>query len=613
MYSSISALTFLMISCVNPIEQTTVSVAEFGAKPDDGEDDTAAIRAAVAKCQILKNPVLLFPRGRYELQNASYSKNRRAIEINNCQGLTIDGQGSELIFTGLTIPFYIENSQNVSLKNLSIDWDRPPFSQGTVISASENELIIALDPRFSLPPGMEVYGIMDFDASSEKGIASFDLFHSLIRKIEYQDPLTIKVSMAKKAFDVPGHSEVISKALAGLPGKTVVLRHYNEKDLFPCWGIRFLQCSDIKLEDVNIYSCVGLAFHASVTKNISCKRLNVAPRPGSGRLMSSTLDAWHCAFISGEVRIEDCKFENMGDDGINLYSKYLSIDKYNENKLFLKVASQGWQGPTPMPGEIMTVMHQTDLSPYGDLTVKSAKWDRNSKSFHVEFMETLPEKLQSGDIVVNKSYEPKTMIKNCVIKGNRARGILISSPNVTVENCRIESTTHAGIMIFADTKRQARVPSNITIKNNQFIDCGGAAIYIYAKGSTDSKLPLSGAIKNIDISNNSISYSQAPSGNSLKFRYPKSFYWQAGICAYSTDNLSIRNNNFHGFFDPEIVVNCSKNVLISGNISDRQGKILSSTEKNTGITIDNNKDMIKQSENIDSLWLWRELHFSAYR
>lgn len=51
--------------------ETTVSVADFGAVPDDGKDDTRALRRAAEYCRTHPETTLLFPAGTYRLRDAA--------------------------------------------------------------------------------------------------------------------------------------------------------------------------------------------------------------------------------------------------------------------------------------------------------------------------------------------------------------------------------------------------------------------------------------------------------------------------------------------------------------------------------------------------------------
>ena len=59
--------------------ETTVSVADFGAVPDDGKDDTRALRRAAEYCRTHPGTTLLFPAGVYRLRDAAAERLEREV------------------------------------------------------------------------------------------------------------------------------------------------------------------------------------------------------------------------------------------------------------------------------------------------------------------------------------------------------------------------------------------------------------------------------------------------------------------------------------------------------------------------------------------------------
>ena len=51
-------------------EGRTISVVDFGAKPDDGKDDTKALRRAAEYCRENAGTTLVMPAGEYRLRDA---------------------------------------------------------------------------------------------------------------------------------------------------------------------------------------------------------------------------------------------------------------------------------------------------------------------------------------------------------------------------------------------------------------------------------------------------------------------------------------------------------------------------------------------------------------
>ena len=63
----------LMLSGLHtlPVTAKNVSVLEFGAKPDDGKDDTRALRKAAEYCRHHPGTTLTVPPGTYRLRDAT--------------------------------------------------------------------------------------------------------------------------------------------------------------------------------------------------------------------------------------------------------------------------------------------------------------------------------------------------------------------------------------------------------------------------------------------------------------------------------------------------------------------------------------------------------------
>lgn len=67
-----------------------------------------------------------YPERAYEqfcyISNHNDVLSRIAFMIKDREGIAIDGNGSTFIFHGRIIPFWMENSKNISIKNLTIDF-----------------------------------------------------------------------------------------------------------------------------------------------------------------------------------------------------------------------------------------------------------------------------------------------------------------------------------------------------------------------------------------------------------------------------------------------------------------------------------------------------------
>ncbi|KKK63742.1 hypothetical protein LCGC14_2991230 [marine sediment metagenome] len=71
----------------------TVSVADFGAVPDDGKDDTAAVNRAIAVAVKRSGSALIFPTGRYDFaSDHRIDKSRFDSRTDRCLTFQLAGQ-----------------------------------------------------------------------------------------------------------------------------------------------------------------------------------------------------------------------------------------------------------------------------------------------------------------------------------------------------------------------------------------------------------------------------------------------------------------------------------------------------------------------------------------
>jgi len=133
--------------------ENIINITDFMTGIKSENDVTSAVFDAMLKCKSVKNPVLVFPKGVYHfwpdkafekhyfISNNDHGLKRIAFPVIGMENLTIYGGGSEFMFHGRMTPFVIDNSRNITIKNLSIDYGRPFFSQGEIVAAGQEYVV----------------------------------------------------------------------------------------------------------------------------------------------------------------------------------------------------------------------------------------------------------------------------------------------------------------------------------------------------------------------------------------------------------------------------------------------------------------------------------------
>ena len=88
--------------------------------------DEAALERAVVSARIQGTPAVAIPPGVHRMS--------RQVNIRAVENLVIDGQGATLLFTSRDAGLHIASARGLTLKNLTIDYDPLPFTQGTIVN-----------------------------------------------------------------------------------------------------------------------------------------------------------------------------------------------------------------------------------------------------------------------------------------------------------------------------------------------------------------------------------------------------------------------------------------------------------------------------------------------
>jgi hypothetical protein len=518
---------FLLVAAPAYAQQTSVPVAEvqtgqevrvtdFGALPDDGRDDTQAVIAAVSSCRKLDRPTLVFPKGRYDFfAGANPGDSNHAIVLDRLANLTIDGQGSTLVFHGITGCFLARACQALAIRNLAIDWDRPPFSQGKVLSVTSDHkgFDIQIDAAYPVTGKEPIKAFMEYDPQTRlplrAGVEAYDAVAgaSLVR------PQLLRVRLSRP---------VLVK-----PGVLLVLRHvvyaHNAFDL--------VECSNVEYDSVAVYTCPGMGLWARNCQNIRLSRVQI--RPGSGRPMSTTADATHFNTCKGTIDVFDCLFEGMGDDALNACSFYYTVTRrFDARMIEVRCEKPGRPAPRFDPGDRLEFSRPNTLIPHAEAVVRSASVNPQTGAARIEFQDPLPPSLFESDLVANVSWVPRLHVSRCTVRGNRARGFLIQVRDALVENNLFQNCSGAGIHVTCDARDwfEAMATRRVVIRNNTFEGCNNGAaknhgvISVFALLRRNTNAPT-GVHRDVLIERNTIRDTDS-----------------AGLFVSSVDGAVLRNN-----------------------------------------------------------------------
>jgi hypothetical protein len=238
--------------------------------------------------------------------------------------------------------------------------------------------------------------------------------------------------------------------------------------------------------------------------------MRVTPPAGGKRIVSTTADATHFVNCKGSIELVDCLFEQQKDDATNVHGLYAKITHIFSPTRFEVTLIHPQQSGIDFikAGTRLELNDGPSLREEGFATVKSVERINRQRTI-VEIEAALPESVTLGDSVADADANTAAvLIRNCVMRGNRARGILLGSRGPMVVEGNTFSIPGAAILFEGDSRfwfEQAGV-RDVVIKGNTFDNCNygvwGTGCIQVGSGIADEFRSVSRYNRNIRIENN---------------------------------------------------------------------------------------------------------------
>jgi len=561
----------------------------FDVKPNTKEDASVAAVKLIGQLQSRKDTThvtVTITKGRYDFYSDSAfvreyfisnhdqdNPKKVAFAFENLKNITIDGQGSEFIFHGRMIPISLLNAENITLKNFSIDFEVPALRQLKVLEVNEkdeeilaeiyptgnyridNEKLIILGETYEIRPE----SAMSFREDKRLTYLRRDLNFNP-QSVSEQSPNILRL----KGWD---------QAKETSPGERFVLRSYYR----PTPGIFLSESRNTTIENVTVHYAEGMGLLAQMCENITLDGFSVCLKGDDDpRYFTTQADATHFSACKGIIVSQNGLYEGMADDAINVHGTYLRItkrvDDYTLQVRYMHPQTWGFKwGETGdsvqfIESEKMEIV-DGHINTIATIEAIDKPSELGAKEFEIKFNESLPleisEKGKFG--IENLTWTPEVHFSNNIVRNNRARGSLFSTPRrIVCENNLFDHTHGTAILLCGDCNGwfETGACREVIIRNNHFINALTANYQF-----TNAVISIYPEIPNLEDQKLFFHSGIVIEGNTFEtFDRPL-------VYAKSTDGLIFRNNtvmfntefepfhwNKHHFFFEKV-----RNVLIENN------------------------------------------------
>ena len=498
----------------------------------------------------------------YEANTINAGPKVCAFHFENVKNLVIDGRGSHLIFHQEIQPFTFDNCENITLKNVTIDWEQPFIAQAEVLRVNDRYMDIALNPKetpYHLEEGKIFFDVGNGRTNEWKQTLEID------RKGRYIVPQT---------GDLPclGEGWNAYTAEATMPG--IVRLHFNFKrkpqignflimqHAMPTHaGVFISESNKITIENLKLYHAAGSGILAQYSKNIEFDGYQAIPNRTRMRYFGGGFDGLQIVNCQGNVLVNNCTFEGLINQPVTIHSIGVRVDE-------VMSANQIKCSYLDKQNEIQNWAHSGDrinfIGSNSTNTIKTIT-DIDEQHFSLLFEQPVPTNLQAATIIENLSWIPNLTIKNSNFKNSHASGLVVATAGkVEIENNTFESSGSAiRIAGDANTSQKTGGATDISISGNRFTSLCNTSAYRYNEAII-SIYPIIPALnddtpvfhRNISIKNNLFN----------SFDYPLLYALSVDELSF-TGNTVTRNYDFEPFHNRlyTFSIEYCKRINITGN------------------------------------------------
>ena len=408
-----------------------------------------------------------------------------ALYLDGKRNITIDGNGATLLIHGKMTPILLNNCENITIKNLTIDYACPTMAEFKVLSNVNGTCIIEInkDCLFRIDGNNLIWqGENDLN-----GVPYWeDSYIGNRRHIKLIDPETDIPRDFRRADSDFGSIEELGnnqlkvtlvKKDADFPVGAVFQTRNIVRDQT---GSLFQRCKNLYFEHLRVKFMHGLGMVSQFCENVTYKNCDLTP--SSHRTITSTADFFQFSGCKGNLIIENCKAQGAHDDYINVHGTHLRIIKadYENNSIIVRfMHDESWGFQAFEIGDELEFIKWNNLQPYDKTKVIGYK-KLNDTDILLYLDRALPEIEICKDVVENATWTPNLYVRNCDFGRTSGRGILCTTRGeVIIENNRFYKLWGPALLMEDDCNFwfESGYSKRVVFRNNVIDTCDHGTTY----------------------------------------------------------------------------------------------------------------------------------------
>jgi len=464
-------------------EVVVFEMADFVKTAPDADTAFAKALAAIAKSASDANKAGKPASIILKLEKNATYRIKQPLQLKQLNGFELNGNEARLVNTALSSTLLISGSSRLTIRDLTIDYDPLPFTQGTIASFDHAalQIMVKVDPgypddaKFLAAINDGFFKVMDRRSRALKPGARDFLSPNRIERVG--DRL-IKVHLQWSANDTfPSQLPIAAGDVVTICNGSAHAIVVDNSLSTTFYGLKLLASPGM-----GILENGGPG--GMVLQNVS---IVPGPRPAGAttdRLISTNSDGSHFITVERGPTIQDCTFANTSDDAVNVHGfycyvvektaprKYILTPKWDIGLMAGDAVETCESGTFRSLGRTKIVQLTKRKAP--ELKAKIAQiWKNKSPTtqpelvYDIELQQDLPLKIADAFTSLSR-IGSGTAIRRCSF--HACGRVLVKSPDSIVEGCQFAYSSGNALQAGSDIGfwSEAGFADNLTLRNNHF-------------------------------------------------------------------------------------------------------------------------------------------------
>lgn len=429
--------------------------------------------------------------GYYCTNTARKSENKNgqryvAIYLKNKKNIVIDGNGATIMIHGKMTPFLFDNCENITVKNLVVDYYCPTMSEFTVLENNNglckikindeclyeikrNNLIFKGETGLNGKPywkhgyvaNKRHYKLLDPETKLFRDFSRKDMEFTFIKDLGNN---VLQCELKNKEVYLPENSIIQTRS---------IVRDQT--------GALFNRCKNLYFENLRVQFMHGLGMVSQFCENVTYINCDFTPK--ENRTAASTADFFQFSGCKGDLLLDNIKASGAHDDYVNVHGTHLRVVRKNKRNNTITVRfmhHESWGFQAFQKGDELEFIRWDTLIPYAKTSVIDYK-RLNDTDIRLYLDRHLPDSLALGkDVVENATWTPNLTVKNCEFGLTCGRGILATTRGkVVIENNIFKDMWGPALLIEDDCNFwfESGYTTEVIFRNNIVDNCDYIKMY----------------------------------------------------------------------------------------------------------------------------------------